>query len=76
MWPFKKKAPKKVINSKYQLGLFVRFMYRDEMTYGNIYAIKEDEEGNILYDVQVGAQCPWIAENIKEEAIKPHKISY
>ena len=75
MWPFKRK-PKKVINCLYQPGIFVRFMQRGEMCYGTIWNVKETEEGKILYDIQVGAQCPWFAEDIPEEIIKPHKISY
>ncbi|MBQ4356571.1 MAG: hypothetical protein II788_01160 [Acholeplasmatales bacterium] len=73
MWPFKKKV-KKEINSKYKKEEFVRFMFHGEMTYGYIWEIKENEDGSILYDIQVGAQCPWVAENIPEEIVKPHKI--
>lgn len=73
MWPFKKKV-KKVIDSKYKKGDFVRFMYDGEQTYGYIYEIKEAPDGSVIYDIQVGAQCPWIAPNIKEEGVKPYKI--
>jgi hypothetical protein len=74
MWPFKKKAPKKVIESFSKKGDFVRFMFHGEMTYGYIYEIKEAADGSVLYDIQVGAQCPWVAPDIPEAGVKLHKI--
>lgn len=73
MWPFKKKE-KKVINSIYKKGDFVRFMDHGEQTYGYIYEIKEAPDGSVIYDIQVGAQCPWIAPNIPEAGVKPYRI--
>ena len=73
MWPFKKKV-KKVLDSKFKKGDFVRFMDHGEQTYGYIYEIKEAPDGSIIYDIQVGAQCPWIAEGIPEVGVKPYKV--
>ncbi len=64
-----KKKPKKVINSKFQVGNLVRFRYRNELTFGYVYEIKEDKDGNIIYDIQVGGQCPWFVYNLKEDEL-------
>lgn len=73
MWPFKKK-PKDVINSVFHKGDFVRFQHNGEQTYGYIWEIKQKEDGSVIYDIQVGAQCPWIAPNVPEAIVKPYKI--
>ena len=73
MWPFKKKKQEKVIDSKFKKGEFVRFPFHGELTYGYIWEIKE-VDGKVIYDIQVGAQCPWIAPDIPEEIVKLHKI--
>ena len=74
MWPFKKKKPKKEINSLYKKGEFVRFPFHGEVTTGYIWEIKEDSEGKVIYDIQVPAQCPWFAEGIPEEKVKKEKV--
>lgn len=73
---FKKKKPKKVLNSIFKKDDFVRFMDHGEMTYGYIYEIKEAEDGSILYDIQVGAQCPWVAHDIPEAGVKLYQIHH
>lgn len=55
-------------NAKYQLKDFVRFKYRKEVHFGFIYEAKE-EDGHILYTIQMGGECPTFAYNYKEEDI-------
>ena len=66
---FFKKKNKIQINSKFQLKEFVRFRYRGEVNPGYIYRIHLDENNNVLYDVQIGGECPAVIVNIKEEEI-------
>ena len=67
---FRKKKAKEVIeNNKFQLGEFVRFKHRGEVDPGVIYNIKKDNEGNVIYDVQIGGECPAIVYDVKEEDI-------
>ena len=67
MW-FKKKKIED-FESKYQVGEFVSFRYRGSLSTGYIYARKKQEDGSILYDVQLGGECPAIIENVLEEDI-------
>ena len=68
---FKKKAKKNTWpeNAKYQLRDFVRFRYRGEICCGIIYAASVNEDGHILYTVQIGGECPILVENYREENI-------
>ena len=70
---FKKK--KEVIVSKYQMGQLVRFKYKGEMAPGYIYKIDKDQEGNIIYSIQIGGECPAIIDGVKEDTIHPGKVS-
>lgn len=72
---FKKKKPKEPINSKYQLGEMVRFRHKGEISPGYIYAIYKNESGDILYDVQIGGECPAIINGVREENIHPKKVA-
>ena len=65
---FRKKA-KVEVNGKYQLGESVRFKYRGEVCPGYIYRVYLDNNDNVVYDVQIGGECPTIIVNIKEEEI-------
>jgi len=67
---FKKK---KIINSKFHDGDMVSFYFRKELDFGYIYKIKEDKDGNVIYDIQLGGQCPSIIYNIKEEDLRIKK---
>ena len=62
---FKKK---KQIETKFKVGDTVRFRYRDELYFGWIYVIHPQQEP-IIYDVQVGGQCPMVIKGIKEEEL-------
>ena len=67
---FKKKNKKQpVTGNKYQLGETIRFRYKGEICPGYIYEVKYDSDKNIIYDVQIGGECPTIIVNIKEEEI-------
>lgn len=64
---FKRKKNKDLPNAKFKITQMVRFRYRDELTFGFIYNVKEADDGTILYDVQVAGQCPWFVYNLKED---------
>ena len=66
---FFKKKVKVEVNGKYQLGESVRFKYRGEVCPGYIYRVYLDNNDNVVYDVQIGGECPTIIVNIKEEEI-------
>lgn len=55
--------------SKFKIGQFVHFRYRDELYFGYVNWIYTDTNGNRVYDIQVGGQCPAIIKGIKEEII-------
>ena len=70
MWPFKKKKKEEVIiDAKFPVGEFVYFRHRDELSFGWVYAIKKDPTGKILYDVQVGGQCPSVIYDLPEDKL-------
>ena len=64
-----KKKPVYPENAKYQLGDFVRFRHRGELHFGFIHEAKIEEEGNVLYTLQMGGECPTFVYNYKEENI-------
>lgn len=66
----KKKANKPVINSQFKVGDPVRFRHKDELTFGWIYEIKLGPNGKVIYDIQVGGQCPAVLKDIPEEILK------
>ncbi len=70
---FKKKKGEPITGNKYALEQFVRFRYRGELSHGYIYAIKKSEDGHIIYDIQIGGECPAIIRGIGEEDIVKEK---
>ena len=67
---FRKKKTIEVIDSKYQLGDFVLFKNKkDEATNGHIYAIRKLNNGDIVYDIQIGGECPAILTDIPENKV-------
>ena len=57
------------INTAYKMGQFVHFRYRDELYFGYVNWIYRGTNNEILYDIQVGGQCPAIIKGIREDAI-------
>jgi len=73
-WPFKKKTPEPVIESKFQPGDRVYFKHRGDRTYGRIYRVFAGKDGEVLYDIQVGGQCPYFLYEMKEEVLSPDTL--
>ena len=70
---FKKKKKIEVVTDKYQVGDFVSFPYRGEMSPGMVYGVSKDEQGNIIYSIQIGGECPVIIRAVKEVPINWRK---
>ena len=66
---FNKKKAIKVTNNKYFLGEQVNFKYRGEIRPGFIYSMKQDELGKVIYQIQIGGECPAIINDVQEEDI-------
>ena len=66
---FKKKKKVVISNNKYTVGQMVNFKYRGDVSPGMIYRVKLDNEDHVIYDVQVGGECPAVMTNVKEEDI-------
>lgn len=66
---FFRKKPKVQIHGKYFVGQFVHFRYRADLKPGYVYSIHLDKDNNVVYDIQVGGECPAVIVNIKEEEI-------
>lgn len=63
----KKKEPEEIYDGLFRKGDLVYFRHRGDRTYGHIRRAYRSEEGETLYDVQVGGQCPYILYGKKEE---------
>ncbi|MBQ9978449.1 MAG: hypothetical protein IJP20_01495 [Clostridia bacterium] len=55
-------------NAKYKLRDFVRFRHRGELHFGFIHEARV-ENGEVLYTIQMGGECPTFVYNYKEENI-------
>lgn len=68
---FKKKQKKNAYpeNAKYQFRDFVRFRHRGELHFGFIHEARVDDDGSIIYTIQMGGECPTFVYNYKEEQI-------
>ena len=62
---FKKK---KIIHSKFKVNDLVFFHYNNDLKLGNIVKIYENDN-IILYDIQIGGECPSIIKGILENKI-------
>ena len=60
---------KQKIVSKFSDGDYVRFKYRGELTFGWVYKIYTDKEGNVMYDIQIGGQCPAVLYGFQENQL-------
>ncbi len=68
---FKKKAKKEAYpeSAKYKKRDFVRFRHRGELHCGFIFDAALDEDGNVIYTIQMGGECPTFVYNYKEDTI-------
>ena len=66
---FKKKKKITITGNRFKLGQLVSFKSRDEVNPGIIYQVKLDKDNKIIYDVQIGGECPAIIYDVKEEDI-------
>ena len=48
---------------------FVRFRHRGELHFGFAHEAYLDEDGNVIYTIQMGGECPTFVYNYKEENI-------
>lgn len=55
--------------AKYKLRDFVRFRHRGEVRFGFIHEARVDEDGTVLYTIQMGGECPTFVYNYSEEKI-------
>ena len=66
---FKKKKQEVIIHSAFVKGQNVKFKYRGDVCPGIIYDVKLDNDENVVYDIQIGGECPAIIKDVKEEII-------
>jgi len=72
MWPFKKKKQEELI-SKYKMREQVTFRHRGDMAIGFVSSVYRGEDAGLLYDVQIGGECPTVIHGIKEEELRPYE---
>ncbi len=66
-----KKKPKKPDwpeEAKYRARDFVRFRHRGELHFGFIHEARV-EDGEVIYTIQMGGECPTFVYNYKENQI-------
>ena len=68
-WFNRKRKEEKEYTHLYNLGDQVKFKYRGEVTTGYIYAFSLNQEGLVIYDIQIGGECPAAIHDIPEEKI-------
>ena len=68
----KKKMPA-ITGNKFHEGDKVGFHHNGELLVGYIYAIKLDANNQIVYDVQMGGECPYFKNGIPEEKLHLRK---
>ena len=66
---FKKKKKVVITNNKFNEGQVINFKHRDDVCPGIIYNVKLDKDNKVIYDVQIGGECPAIVYDVKEEDI-------
>ena len=72
---FKKKSNIiRVINSKFKVGDYVDFFYKDDLYFGHISSIALDKNKQVIYDIDIAGQCPATLNGIEEEkVVRIHK---
>ena len=63
---FKKRDKYK--NSKFKKGEFVSFHNGDDLIFGIVKEVKK-EDNTYLYDIMVGGEATWLAEDILEKKL-------
>ncbi len=68
---FKKKSNKNAWpeKAKYKFRDFVRFRHRGELHFGFIHEARVEDDGTVIYTIQMGGECPTFVYNYKEENI-------
>ena len=51
----------------------MKFKRRGEVDPGVIYNIKLNSDGEVIYDVQIGGECPVVIRDVPEKDIFPRK---
>lgn len=66
-----KKKKKKIINfsHRFNVGDVINYRYKDELNPGIIYGINLNEKNEVVYDIQIGGECPVVIHDIKEDMI-------
>ncbi len=72
---FFKKKKQQHIDSKYQINDFINFRYKGDICPGYIYDVHQLESGEIVYDIQIGGECPAIVKEVREVNIIPTKTA-
>ena len=67
-WKRKEKKQKQFPHS-YKVGQRVNFKYRDDVVTGYIEKASLNKEGHVIYDIQIGGECPAIIYGVLEENI-------
>ena len=57
------------INSKFKLGDYVDFYYKDDVYFGHISNIYLDSNNLVNYDIDIAGQCPVTLSEISEEKV-------
>lgn len=72
---FKKKKRVTIeVLSKFHIGDFVDFYYRDDVYFGKVSNIYLDRNNRVNYDIDIAGQCPATLTEIEEEkVIRIHK---
>ena len=62
------------INSKFKLGDYVDFYYKDDIYFGHISNIYLDSRNQVIYDIDIAGQCPsTLIEILESKVIKIHQ---
>ncbi len=70
MFFFKKRKSEIEINSKYKIGDSVSFFYKKELRFGRIYNVRLSDDSKVIYDIQLGGECPVVIYDVEEDLVK------
>ena len=69
MWFRRKNKETPQINSKFKVGDYVDFYYKDDVYFGHISNIYLDSDNLVNYDIDIAGQCPATLSEIKESKV-------